>query len=236
MRNAADWGLRGIDLTVGKGDLKERFSTSRADVPFIELYPRFSTYCWRRLRIFASQVKSKVMRWSESDAGKRVRQSLDSLTTRSRRPDELITMTATPTSLQTVEPSLASGEQAVFHQNQIYDLLQRAILHDDGAEQMTKAARVYADAVKQGKTFHTLLINDRLAAWGYASRSTELNQVILEGFYTLPEFRKRGLAGALAVHVVQLYFRKGAVQAVASIPKADAAARKAAARAGFLPN
>ena len=53
MKNAEAWDLLGIDLTVGKGDLKERFSTSRADVPFVEIYPRLRAYYWRALRIFA---------------------------------------------------------------------------------------------------------------------------------------------------------------------------------------
>ena len=173
-----------------------------------------------------------------------MRPFLDSLTARFRRPAQLITLTATPASLQAVEPRLASGEQGVFHQNQIYDLLQRAIMQDEGGRQITKAARTYADALKQGKTFHTLLINDRLAAWGYSSRRkgsdaaglepAELNQVILDGFYTLPEFRGRCLAGALAVHIAQLHFREGVVQAVVSIPQDAEAARKAAAGAGFI--
>jgi CelD/BcsL family acetyltransferase involved in cellulose biosynthesis len=238
MKNAEAWDLAGIDLTVGKGDLKERFSTSRVDAPFIEIYPRLTSFYSRALRIFASQA---VKRGEGTQGWKRAKPHIDRLTARLWRsepadlstPVHLITLKATPDSLQAVEPRLESGEQVEFHKNQIYDLLQRTIMADDAGRQITRAARIYADEIKQGKSFHTVLINNRLAAWGY-SRRDEPNQVILEGFYTLPEFRGRHLAGALAVHIAQLYFRDGVAQAITSIPQRAEAARKAVTGAGFI--
>jgi CelD/BcsL family acetyltransferase involved in cellulose biosynthesis/GNAT superfamily N-acetyltransferase len=240
MQNAEAWGLAGIDLTVGKGDLKERFSTSRADVPYIEIYPRLQSYYARVLRLHASQsLKPRLARWSESAVGKRVRPLLGSLSGRFRPIDaeavetavQLVSLAATVDSLQAVEPKLGPGEQWVIHQNEIYDLLQRAVMQDEGAQEITRAARAYTDALKQGKTFYTLLLGDRLAAWGYGSRDKEI--VTLDGFYTLPEFRGRRLAGTLATHIARVHFQDGAAQAVALLPKGAESAQKVADRAGF---
>jgi hypothetical protein len=50
MKHARQWGLQGFDLTIGEGDLKERFSTSRAVLPTVDLYSRPPAYYRRRLQ------------------------------------------------------------------------------------------------------------------------------------------------------------------------------------------
>lgn len=240
MQNAEAWGLDGIDLTVGKGDLKERFSTSRADVPYIEIYPKPQSYYSRVLRMRAAELlKPMLARWSETALGRRVRLLLGSPSGGPKKTEAevpqaqvpLVRLTATADSLRDIEPRLESGESWAIHENQIYDLLQRTVMQDEGAEQITKAARNYTDALKQGKAFHTLLVGDRLAAWGYAGRDKDV--VTLEDFYTLPEFRGRRLAGALATRIARGHLEKGAVEAVALVPEGAEGGRKLTDRAGF---
>ena len=38
MQQSNEWGLRGFDLTIGEGDLKERFSNEQVVLPMVELY------------------------------------------------------------------------------------------------------------------------------------------------------------------------------------------------------
>src|SRR4029079_3803438 len=61
MKQADEWGLKRFDLTMGEGDLKERFSTSRADLPTIVLYSRRLHYLGRRLRDHAVKAVRRVL-------------------------------------------------------------------------------------------------------------------------------------------------------------------------------
>jgi CelD/BcsL family acetyltransferase involved in cellulose biosynthesis/GNAT superfamily N-acetyltransferase len=273
MKKSGVWGFTGIDLTIGEGDLKERYSTSRVDLPWIELYARPSQFFARKLRVAAAKTgrnviervggagtwKKRIKPGAATAAAKltraRERGWVGSLRMGARVVGRLIgehtrgiVFIARPEDVREVQPQLSAGENCVFHDNELNDLLKRDRWGDAVSREIAVKVKDFTDLVRAGKTFHTVLVNDRLAAWGYSyspsepATLTEVGGAILEfepqsvslyDFYTLPEFRGRKLYQALLSHILSTHFSSGARQAYITVLEKNAPSRVAIERVGF---
>jgi GNAT superfamily N-acetyltransferase len=275
MKNAEKSGISGIDLTIGKGDLKERFSTSRVILPWIELYSRPSQFYKRKLSAAAVKATRKAIeRAGGADAWDRKikpRAALEMARLGRARQRGLlaslgiaagytahligehtrgIVFIARPEDVRKVGPQLSAGETCVFHENELNDLVKRDRWNDAVAREIAVKVRNFTDVVRSGRTFHTVLVNDRLAAWGYsyspsepatltevggATLEFEPESVSLYDFYTLPEFRGKKLYQALLSHILSMRFSSGAKQAYITVLEKNAPSRVAIERVGFKP-
>jgi CelD/BcsL family acetyltransferase involved in cellulose biosynthesis/GNAT superfamily N-acetyltransferase len=276
MAERASWGFDGIDLTIGKGEVKERFSTSRVDLPWLELHTRRDRFIVRQVRA-ASATAGKAIAARVSGNGdvwdarvKPVAERVGRRMTRLRElgPAQALTRAATvacgkiaghrrglvycavASDVLDVKPALRPGETLEIRDNAIEDLAKRDIWNDDAAREIAFKVRTFTDCVKNNRTFHTLTIDDRLAAWGYSYWPTgpatlteigdvrldyEPNSVSLYDFYTLPEFRGRRLYSKLLAWILQKRFAEGAERAYISVLEKNRASRTAIERVGFKP-
>lgn len=191
MQEAENWGLKGVDLTIGEGDLKERFSTSRVDLPSVELHPSQRRYLISKARVSANLfLREKVAQYGGEDAwNRRVRPVLKSVSQKVERFRELglagtllqagrrvlysigeratgLVLIAKPGAFHRVNPALQTGETCSFHENEFYDLLKWSGTSRETDRAITLKARQITDLLKSGRTLHTVLVNDRLAGWG----------------------------------------------------------------------
>ena len=276
MTNRHAWGFNDIDFTIGEGDLKERLSTSRVDLPWVELYSRPTSYLARKVRVAAIGAAKDLMEnlagpeaWEQRakpaaealaaklervralgprEAIRRVaRRMLDTAILHRRgtvyvaRPDDLIPMT----------PRLEPGETASFHDDCWVDLGKRDRWDEPSvAEEVGAKIREFGGAQRTGRTFHTVLVNDRLAGWGASYWPTEParlsevggarlefepDSVSLYDFYVLPEFRGRRLYQSLLTHIMRKRFAEGARVAYIAVLNNNTSSRVAIERVGFKP-
>ena len=221
MKNAESWGWRGVDLTIGEGNLKERFSTSKVDLPSVDLYAR--RIAWARQRSIdvavrgmrrltahmgAADLWTSRIRPSLIAAGEVLRTALHLglsrgipwLVNKSLRGFWRTTTTtiyaATPADFRPAPNAAIDGRE-----NQVYDLLRWDGNDPDTAARLTDAARKLPEAAKNDRTFHSLLIGDRLAAWGFSSSPNPTEGLpatsALRDFEALPEYIETGVLEAL---------------------------------------
>jgi RimJ/RimL family protein N-acetyltransferase len=274
MHNSAAWGFpTGVDLTMGKGEVKERFSNSRVEVPLVDLYKRPSQFYSRKLRAALSHGARNLYERVAGDGAweKRFKPAVENVIDKLSQARDLgpaetlrrvfswtgrlvgertrgIVFIARPQDAREIQPELKPGEVCTYHDNELYDLLKQNHHNDGTAREIAALAREYSDLQRSGRTLHTLLVNDRLAAWGISykpqepAKLTEVGGAILEfapdsasmyGFYTLPEFRNRRIYGALLTYVLKKHFAGGIAQAYISVLENNAPSRKAIERAGF---
>ena len=153
-----------------------------------------------------------------------------------------------PADVREVEPVLAPAETCVFHDDQAYDLLKWPGGDPEVAWHIAAKARAFADAQRSGRTFHTVLVNDRLAGWGFSYSPSEParldetggtlfeflpNSASLYDFYVLPEFRGRRLYPALLTYILKKRFPEGAQQAYIAVLQSNQPALRAIQRVGF---
>jgi CelD/BcsL family acetyltransferase involved in cellulose biosynthesis/GNAT superfamily N-acetyltransferase len=276
MHNAAEWGFpAGVDLTMGKGEVKERFSNSRVEVPLVDLYRRPSSYFVRRARAAVIRAARSMY---EKAAGtgaweKRVRPVGETFAEEVRHIREIgigaaagraagrlagligehrrgIVFTARPEDLHEIQPQLKPGEICTHHENGLYDLLKREQRGDDAAREISRLAANFNDLQRTGRTLHTLLVDDRLVAWGcsYLPKEpailTEVGRARLEfapnsaslyAFYTLPEFRGRRLYQLLLLYILKKRFAEGVSQCYISVLENNVPSRRAIEQVGFRP-
>lgn len=154
----------------------------------------------------------------------------------------------TPDNLRAAQPSLAPGETYECHDNRIEDLL----LWNGGSvvtgSAIEACSNSYASIRKAERTFHTIVVNGRLAGWGYSywpnqpATLTETPGAVLEyephsvslyDFHTTPEFRGRKLYQALLTHILRARFAEGAARAYITVLEENTASKKAIERVGF---
>jgi CelD/BcsL family acetyltransferase involved in cellulose biosynthesis len=254
MKNAAQWGLRGIDLTVGKGDLKERFSTSRVDLPLIELFLNPGEYRRRRVLNAASgAAKAAAARLSPGLWEKKLRPGAAALLEaigRSRNPRAMaarfwgwgrgrivgrspdLLLEATPRDVRRPAPEPKLQEPCGIHRNCLPDLLKHPVGHDEAAGQITEAVRQAADMVKRGSCLHTVVTGGRLAAWCFSSKPGQPT-VTLSGLYTVPEFRNRKIAQMLVCSILECGAGASETRFSVEAPAGNSAAVRVFRNSGF---
>jgi GNAT superfamily N-acetyltransferase len=154
----------------------------------------------------------------------------------------------TSAQLRPVAPALSAGESVDVHDNRVEDLL---LWHGESlhtASLITQCARTYSRVRAAGRTFHTIVVNGRLAGWGYSYRPsapaelTETPGATLEfeegaaslyDFQVLPEFRGRRIYQALLTDILRKRFAEGASRAYITVLESNVASRKAIERVGF---
>ncbi|HET8550077.1 MAG TPA: GNAT family N-acetyltransferase [Bryobacteraceae bacterium] len=198
MKNAAEWGFDGIDLTIGKGDLKERFSTSRVDLPWIELYARQHAYFLRKGRIalagagravaqrirgenawekrfkpFAARIAHKASRAREMGLAGAILHTAKLGVAKFGEHTRGIVFMARPEDVREISAALQAGEICEYHDNELRDLAKRDVWNDSVAREIATKVRSFTDIVRVGRTLHTVVVNDRLAGWGLSYWPTE---------------------------------------------------------------
>ncbi len=272
MQEATAWGLRGIDLTVGEGDLKERFSTSHVELPSVELYPAAKTYYirkaqvavnsgarnlaaryggpeqWKKLKPLRAKIAFKAMRARELGVGGIARQVGSRIAGAFGERTRGLVLIATPETFRPVDPAMAADESCCFHDNQMYDLLKAPAAQGEVARLITAQAANFVESARTGRTLHTILVDDRLAGWGYSywpkepARLSETGGTLLEflpqsvslyGFFVLPEFRGKKLYQALLSHILRQRWAEGAERAYIGVLASNTPSKKAIERVGF---
>lgn len=274
MKNAPEWGLREIDLTMGEGYFKEQYSTMRVDLPWVELYPKALPYYLQRVKtVLTNLVKAAVIRVGGAEAWRRhikprfgaIAEAIEesgpgqaawgfcrSLGARVMSWTREIALRAVAGGQLSAPPCAASGDTWLVNDNNIYDLLERPVAPDEAGRRIAKAAGEYADIIKIGGIFHTLLVNGKLGGWVYSASARaaadkmrsddrhpeawieyEENSVVLFGLYIMPEFRDRKLAQTLTGEVLRRRFQQGAARAYTVVPASDRPALAVARRTGF---
>ncbi len=271
LQNASAGGISGVDFTLGTEDFKQRFGNDCVSLPTVEIYARYRQYFIRRLRdrvVTGAKIvlakRTGAQKWRHvtqlgehlgreaqllRESGLKVglaRLAQKGLAGFARKNKDLI-FTATPEQVRPGKLALAPSETCSFRTNEINDLLKC-----EGASRETE--RAIAAAVKgvsalyqSGRTLHTLLLNDRLAGWGWSDRCAENapmtklkgapesspEAIMISGVYVLPEYRRRQLEQALLSHLLKEKFDGGARRAYVLCDETNAALRGVIERAGF---
>jgi CelD/BcsL family acetyltransferase involved in cellulose biosynthesis len=196
MKHAAAWGIRGFDLTIGGGDLKERFSTSRVDLPSVDLYARWGPYAMRRLLDFViSRLRRGLILFGSDEtlwtkrvrpffikganhartaAGMGVREGwrylqdavLAPLIVRDRRVSFEL-----PEEHRDASTQLPADH--VLNRNRIYDLLKFEEPSVRALHYLSRAAAQLPQSNRAGDDLHTLLVRGRIVAWGFSKLAAE---------------------------------------------------------------
>ncbi len=271
MQDAERLGLRGIDLTIGVEEYKRRFSNSHAELPTVEIYGGRLPYYAQVLRDTAVTVAKMLVAklrgpqgWDRTKAylGKMAEQAQrlpelgvkNSLVRITRRGANAIgerakwlTLIATPADLQPAEPVLGAGESCSFNTDELRDLLRWRGPSLETAREISARVQRAPEDLRKGRTLHTVLVNGRLACWGWSYwpqgperidvTQTELafepNSVSLYDFYTIPEFRGRRLYQALLTHILLTRFAEHAERAYIMVQDTNVSSCKAIERVGF---
>jgi len=273
VQNASDLGLAGFDLTIGDSDFKKRLGNTCVELTAVDVYGRPRDYHLQAIRSHAISVAKKAvaavggedawktkikpaaawldykrLRVAEMGVPAAIRMALGgaSSTVYERRIGQVYSMT--PRQLRPVEPRLEVGEHYDVHDNCVEDLLLWSGTSPSTASAITACARSYARIRNLGRSFHTILINGKLAAWGYSYWATEpanltetpgavldfeADSVSLYDFHTIPAFRGRRVYQALLTHILEKRFAEGAARAYITVLESNTASRIAIERVGF---
>jgi CelD/BcsL family acetyltransferase involved in cellulose biosynthesis len=191
MKRAQDWGMRGFDLTMGGGDLKERFSTTRVDLPSVDLYTGWWPYTRRRLLDQAISWLRRSLTVAGGD---------DDLWTKSVKPFVIQAADHARTALalgaaqgwrylrESAFASWGGVDRRVslewrdqqrdrapqpppdhcFNRNQIYDFLKFDALSKGGLYYLRRGAAHLPQMGRGGDDLHTLVVQGKLVAWGFS--------------------------------------------------------------------
>jgi CelD/BcsL family acetyltransferase involved in cellulose biosynthesis/GNAT superfamily N-acetyltransferase len=260
----ARWGLTALDLTIGEGFLKERFSNARVTLPSVDLYPSWRAFAVEtaRTRLAASvKARPRVVRMAEL-VSERAEHLLDvvrrhgiarsaalgwrAVKHRMYERSTGLVLTVTPDALQkTAAPNTGHVR---FGTDAFEDLLLWSGADVETAYVLRHAAQDIIANSKAGRTLHTLVVDGRLASLGYSylpdgpATLTETGNLPLEfapdcaslyAFFTLPEFRGRGLYKHLLSHILESRFQAGAKLAYITVLENNVASLRAIERTGF---
>jgi CelD/BcsL family acetyltransferase involved in cellulose biosynthesis/GNAT superfamily N-acetyltransferase len=271
IQDAERLGLRGIDLTIGVEEYKRRFSNSCVDLPSVELYGGHGRYYTQVARdAVVNSAKRLIAKSRGQEAWDPTKAQLEKWAARTQRIRELgvtgslaritrrslnvvgertrwLTLIATPADLKPAQPVLAPDETCTFGTDELRDLLRWEGPPSETSREISVRVRNGPDEMRKGRTLHTVLVNGKLACWGwsYWPKGPEIidviqdeiaftpNSVSLYDFYTVPEFRGRRLYQALLTHILHSRFAEGAERAYIMVREKNIASRKAIERVGF---
>lgn len=270
-QDAENASIRGVDLTLGTGDVKRRFGNECVNLPSVDLYASERNYRARTFRDAAvTRAKQlltrtgKAYNWHKTarlasdlkDAAGRAR-GLGlggglKLTARvgAKRIGERtrgLILSVTPPEAASVEPRLKAGETCEFRRDEIRDLAKWEGAARETARALALMLQSAPDALRRGRTLHTVLVNGQLAGWGWSYWPTEPalvtetettlefepKSVSLYDYFVLPEFRGRRLYQALLAQILRERFAEGAERAYIGVLAANTASLKAIERVGF---
>jgi CelD/BcsL family acetyltransferase involved in cellulose biosynthesis len=273
IQNAESLGLAAFDMTIGDTDFKRRLGNRRFELTTVDVYPSQRAFVKARaVRGTVESVKAVVTRLGGASAWKarvlplaeRAGFALERLRERgvvrsivlgaqalAHRVYERrvgLVFTVRPGAFITHSPKLAPGESWEVHDNRPEDLLAWNGASVGTAAIIGQVARNYGRTRSANRTLHTVLVNGRLAGWGFSyvpETDCELTEtpgvrlqfeagaVSLYDFHTIPEFRGRRLYQALLAEIVRRRFAEGAQVAYIAVLEANTASRVAIERVGF---
>jgi len=189
--NREVWGFpQGIDLTMGAGEMKQRFSTSRVDLPWVDLCGAGNDYYPLKLRLFlADKGRQLANRISQDSWETKLKPGVGKLVYKLKRAREMglanslrraaahitrlvgergcgLLFTMRQEDMRETKPILNPDEHCMFHENEFYDLLHWNGRSLESSAQISETARAVPELLKKERTLHTLLVNGCLAAWG----------------------------------------------------------------------
>lgn len=191
MQNREDWGFpRGVDLTIGTGDMKQRFSTTRVDLPWIDLFASAGAFYPAKFRLsLTKNLRQLANKISEESWDSKLKPGAEKFVHKLKRAREMgladsvshvaalatrlvgergsgLVYRVTPGDVCESEPKLLAGENCLFHENEFYDLLLWKGDSPEVSARLTEITRLVPELSKSGRTLHTVVINERLATWG----------------------------------------------------------------------
>jgi GNAT superfamily N-acetyltransferase len=273
LQRRADLDFDAFDLTIGDTDFKRRLGNRRFELTTVDVYPdRASFLKVRTTRLAVESVKSVVVRVAGESAWKarvlpaaeqagfavrRVRErgllrsaalGVEAIAHRVHERRVGLVYTVRPGQEVAHAPKLSAGESWEVHDNCPEDLLAWRGDSVGTAAIIGQVARNYGRARAAQRTLHTVMVDGRLAGWGFSylpeaqAELTETPGVTLQfepgaaslyDFHTIPEFRGRKLYQALLGEIVRRRFAEGVPVAYITVLEKNAASRVAIERAGF---
>jgi CelD/BcsL family acetyltransferase involved in cellulose biosynthesis len=273
IQNAAELGLAGFDLTIGDSDFKKRLGNHKVELTVVEVYGRKRDYylhtarmgvvntakkaaaaiggedAWaEKVKPAAAWVNYKRRRLVEMGIPAAARTGLSSVSAVIYEQRTGLVYSMTPDQLQPVQAQLRDGEVYETHDNRVEDLLLWNGKSPSTASAITACAKSYARIRNTGRSLHTIVVNEKLAGWGYsyfakeqailtetpgAVLDYEPDSVSLYDFHMIPDFRGCRLYQALLTDVLRKRFAEGAARAYITVLEANLASRSAIERVGF---
>jgi CelD/BcsL family acetyltransferase involved in cellulose biosynthesis/SAM-dependent methyltransferase/ribosomal protein S18 acetylase RimI-like enzyme len=273
IQNAERLGLRGFDLTIGDSDFKKRLGNQCVQLTAVDIYRSRIGFTQQRMRTAAlNGLKSVVTKTTGPDGWeRRIKPTVELLAHKRARLREeglagglsalLSTLRSTVwerrtghvyaitrDQLRPVTPHLSAGQTVAYHENRLEDLLrwdgESASIRSD----IAVCAQSYARCRSAGRTLHTVVVDDRLAGWGYSylpdrpAQLTETPGAVLEfpagsvslyDFHVVPEFRGRRIYQSLLTHILRQRFAEGARTAWITVLASNRPSLAAIERVGF---
>ncbi|MDQ3821404.1 MAG: GNAT family N-acetyltransferase, partial [Acidobacteriota bacterium] len=237
VQNASELNLRGLDLTIGRSEFKQRLGNRCVQLSMISLYRTAGAFRFSAARATAlKSVKSVVgylggpSAWdqkvkplfSEAQGGP-ISHSLkpalqNAVSTMYTKTTEL-TLAITPERLVDLQ-EVAIASRVQVRENSVDDLLSCTVSTADTAAQLSRCVRrLYARGRGQGRTLHTILVEGELAGWGLSDKATNedisavhgcsADAILLSGFFLIPAFRCPEHGEEFLREVIRQYFRRG---------------------------
>jgi CelD/BcsL family acetyltransferase involved in cellulose biosynthesis/RimJ/RimL family protein N-acetyltransferase len=273
IQNAQQEGLKEFDFTTGDSEFKKRLGSHCVTVTAIDVYDSRIRYravrarqhlvkvlkatvrrglgdlAWKRTILpFSAMLRWKTLRVRELGVSGSIAAALRTVAALVYERRTGLMLKARPTDLQCVAPRLPDSTQWNVNKNSPEDLLKWSGTSMETRSRITETARGYGKAVGDGRLLHTLLVEDRLAGWGFSHRpsgpaglsetpgasfSFPRNSASLYDYFIVPEFRGQKLYQALLSHVTAKYFAEGVEEVYIAVLEENEPSRIAIERVGF---
>lgn len=262
-------GFREMDFTMGDSAFKGRLANDCVDLPTVYLYGRLQPF-WLDLtrktgadwakgllaragwsdQTWTSVKATAVRAWTRWKQRSRL-EPLRPLRLASRRLLALAYDRFTgeifhlrPGELRRVSPVLLPGEACEFRRNRLEDFL-ALTGGDDG--RISALVRTAVERINQGHTLHTVLVDGRLAHFGWAYQPTEpltlpetrtrvplpAGALSLYDFFTAEAYRGRRLYPANLTQIAAAAFERRVPAVYIVAERRNVASRRAIERVGF---
>ena len=196
-QDAENAGIRGVDLTLGTGEVKRRFGNECVNLPSVDLYARErnyrartlrdtaarrakqlltrtgKAYNWHQTARLASDLKDAAGRARELGLGRGLKLAARVGAKRVGERTRGLILRVTPQEAVGVEPRLAAGETCEFRRDEIRDLAKWKGTSRETARALALMLQSAPERLRGGRTLHTVLVNGQLAGWGWSYWPTE---------------------------------------------------------------